>query len=275
VTDRSADVRVLAGPDDLAAAAADLFVGVACAAVEAGGRFAVALAGGSTPRVAYDRLAREPLRSRVPWQAVQVFWGDERHVPPDHPDSNYGMARKAVLAHVPLPAEAVHRVPAEDPDATAAAEAYEREVRRVLRASRDAVPRFDLILLGMGADGHTASLFPGGAAVRERRLVVAERVEKVGGWRITFTLPLLNAAALVVFIVSGTEKAAALRAVLEPGQDADPPPAACVRPERGTLVWLVDEAAARLLTAARTGRRRDGPRGLGTLPDAPRPSRSA
>jgi 6-phosphogluconolactonase len=241
-------VRVFPSAGLVQRAAAELLADAAVEAVRARGRFAVALAGGSTPRGAYELLAREPLRVRVPWADVHVFWGDERHVPPDHPDSNYRMAREALLAHVPLPEGNVHRIPAENPDASAAAAAYEQTLRHVFATSAGKAPRFDLIFLGMGPDGHTASLFPRGHAMEERaRLAVAERVESVGGWRITLTLPVLNAAAQVVFLVTGADKAPALAMVLGPEGAGSGLPAALVRPREGRLLWLVDAPAARLL----------------------------
>lgn len=248
-----AEVRVFPSAGRVQRAAAEIFADAAVEAGRARGRFTVALAGGSTPRGAYELLAREPLRGRVPWADVHVFWGDERHVPPDHPDSNYRMAREALLAHVPLTEGNVHRIPAENPDTSATAATYEQTLRRLFTTSAGRAPRFDLILLGMGPDGHTASLFPGGRAVEEReRLVVAEHVEGVGGWRITLTLPVLNAAARVVFLVTGAEKAAALATVLGPEGARSGLPAALVRPSEGRLSWLVDAPAARLLETAET-----------------------
>jgi 6-phosphogluconolactonase len=206
----------------------------------------VALAGGSTPRGLYRLLATDArYRDAVAWARVELFWGDERHVPPDHPDSNYGMAAAELLAHVPIHPARVHRIQGEHPDVHAAAAAYEQDIRRTIPTD-GVVPQLDLVLLGLGADGHTASLFPGTAAVRERdRLVVAHYVEAVQAERITMTLPLLNAARHVLFVVTGSDKADAVRRVLDTGE---PLPAAAVRPTQGELTWLVDRAAARDLS---------------------------
>lgn len=207
------------------------------------GRFTIALSGGHTPRGLYSLLATDKGRPPIVWRQVHVFWGDERHVPPDHPDSNYRMARETLLDHVALPQANVHRIPAEEPDADRAAARYEEELRRFFRLDGASLPRFDLVLLGLGAEGHTASLFPGTAALDETaRLVVAAHVPALGTDRITLTLPVLNHAACVLFLVAGSEKAAAVHTVLEqPG--GTPLPAQRVRPA-GRLIWLLDAAAA-------------------------------
>jgi 6-phosphogluconolactonase len=208
---------------------------LATEAVVARGRFVVALAGGSTPKATYALLAGEDLAARVEWSLVHVFWGDERCVPPDHPDSNYRLAREALLDKVLVPARNVHRIQGELPPEQAAA-AYAVELDAVLGASG----RFDLILLGMGRDGHTASLFPGSAALTEhQRLVVAVYVEPLHSWRVTLTLPVINAAREVVFLVSGAAKASALERV----RAGEPVPAGLVRPAPGRLTWLVDQDA--------------------------------
>ncbi|HYL79732.1 MAG TPA: 6-phosphogluconolactonase, partial [Candidatus Acidoferrum sp.] len=211
--------------------------------------FTVALSGGSTPKALFRLLAGEgdgSFRGRVPWNRAQVFWGDERHVPPDHPDSNYRMTYDTLLSRVPVPPENIHRIRTEDPDADKVAESYERTLRSVFRLAEGQLPRFDLVLLGMGPDGHTASLFPGTPALHERkRLVVGQWVEKLQTHRITLTPPVLNNAALVVFLVSGAEKAETLRAVLLGEYQPERFPAQLVRPTGGRLLWLVDRAAAR------------------------------
>ncbi len=250
-------IRLVADPEELARAAAGEFTRRAGEAARARGRFAVALSGGSTPLATYRLLAddtgRAIYRSRIPWDRVHVFWGDERHVPPDHHDSNYRAAREALLSRVPLPPGNIHRIPAEEPDASRAAEAYEGTLRSFFALKSGQAPRFDLVLLGMGADGHTASLFPGSEAVRETAcLVVAARVEGPGAHRITLTPPAINAAACVLFLVQGADKAETLKAVLEDPPQPDRYPAQAIRPARGDLVWLVDRAAARLLPAAAT-----------------------
>jgi 6-phosphogluconolactonase len=236
-----ADVRVFAGADDLARAVAEEFVELAATAIADRGRFVVALAGGSTPRTAYTLLASEPFVSRVDWSHVFFLWGDERCAPPDHSESNYRMAREALLDHVPVPERNVFRILGEEEPAQAA-DTYEDTLRTLFD---DPIPRFDLVMLGMGVDGHTASLFPGTAAVHEAvRWVVAHRVEELDAWRVTLTPVVLNGAANVLFIVSGEGKAKRLREVLEGPFQPDVLPAQIVRPSAGRLVWMVDEAAA-------------------------------
>jgi 6-phosphogluconolactonase len=177
------------------------------------------------------------------------FWGDERHVPTTDPDSNYRMAEETMLSKVPVPPGNVFRMAAENPDAAAVAEEYEKTLRKFFALEPGQVPVFDLILLGMGPDGHTASLFPGTAGLQEKsRLVIANWVEKMKTSRLTFTLPVLNAARCVTFLVSGTDKAAVLRTVLEGDVPAEQYPAMLVRPTDGKLIWLVDRAAASELT---------------------------
>ena len=241
------EIRQFADVQALYAAAAEVFDAVAVEAVRDRAVCRVALAGGSTPKGLYALLAGDRWRGKLPWDAIEVFWGDERHVPPDHPDSNYQMAAGAMLSRVPIPAARVHRVRAEDADPEAAAAAYEADIRAAF-AMPDGVPRFDLILLGLGADGHTASLFPGTAALAEHeRLVVANWVEKLAAYRITMTRPLLEAARLIVFVAAGGDKAAAVQAVLQPPSGGELLPAALIRPENGRILWLLDDASGRLL----------------------------
>jgi len=232
-------------------AAATLFQRSAADAIRERNAFSVALAGGSTPRGLYSLLAdNSRWRERVMWNAIDVFWGDERHVPPDHRDSNYRMAYEALLSKVPVNRSRVHRVLSENPDANAAASSYEADIHAAFGAG---VPRFDLMLLGLGTDGPTASLFPGTAALSEdRRLVVANWVDKFKTHRITMTLPVLNAARLVMFLVAGEEKAEAIRKVLQPEPDAPTLPAQLVRAGDGRVVWLLDREASSLLPAVRT-----------------------
>ena len=247
---RASQVAPFPTPDAVVADAAGRFVSVAAQAVRETGRFVVALAGGSTPKRLYERLATPEYATRVDWAHTHVFFGDERCVPPDDPASNYRMTRLALLDRVPVPAANVHRMRGED-DPTAAAGAYERELR-ALFATPDGPPsvrsdgRFHLVLLGMGSNGHTASLFPGLTAVREReRWVVAEHVAEVAAWRITLTPPVLNAAAQVLFLVLGADKAPMLKRVLEGPVRPDELPAQAIVPHDGALTWLVDAAAAR------------------------------
>ena len=212
--------------------------------------FTIALSGGSTPRGLHALLANDPaVRDRLPWHRLHFFWGDERHVPPDHPQSNYRMAYDTLLSLVPVPAENIHRVCTEEPDAALAAEKYEQELRAFFGLEADHLPRFNCILLGMGSDGHTASLFPGTEALHEtKRLVAANWVEKFKAYRITLTVPVLNRADLVVFLVSGAEKAEALKAVLQGDYRPERFPAQLIQPGPGKLLWIVDRAAASCLT---------------------------
>jgi len=247
----TADVQVFPEPEELSRAAAEEFARLSEAAVQARGIFTAALAGGSTPQRLYALLASNAFRARVPWMKTQFFWGDERHVPPDHADSNYRMAQEAMLSKVSVPAENVHRIRSENPDARRAADQYEAELRDFFSSRgllAGGLPRFDLILLGMGPDGHTASLFPGTHAVREReRWVAAPWVDKFHTYRVTLTAPVINNAACIFFFVAGAEKAATLRAVLEGPEETDRYPSQVIRPTAGTLRWLVDRDAAQLL----------------------------
>ncbi|TCJ20085.1 6-phosphogluconolactonase [Rubrobacter taiwanensis] len=232
------NLRVCENPEELARTAAEEFAAQAERAVGERGRFAAALAGGSTPRAAYELLARE-YKDRSFWERTHIFFGDERAVPPEHEESNYRMAREALLECVPV--GRVYRMRGELPPEEAAA-AYEAELREFFG---EGVPRLDLILLGIGADGHTASLFPETSALEVHdRFVVANPVLKLGATRLTLTLPVLNAARAVIFLVSGEEKAAALREILRGGEDPRKYPAKLVRPAGGELLWLADRAAA-------------------------------
>ena len=214
--------------------------------------FAIALSGGSTPRGLHALLANDPaVRDRLPWHYMHFFWGDERHVPPDHPRSNYRMAHDTLLSLAPVSAENIHRVQSEESDAALAAGKYEQELRTFFDLEAGQLPGFDCILLGMGPDGHTASLFPGTEALQEtKRLAVANWVDKFKTYRITLTVPVLNHADLVVFLVSGAEKAEALKEVLQGDFRPDRFPAQLIRPVHGRLLWLVDQAAAASLTDA-------------------------
>ncbi len=237
------EIVVLADLSAVANEAADRIVRLAHESIVAQGRFTIALSGGSTPRALYVLLASKEYRDRIEWDRALVFWSDERCVPPDDADSNYRLAHETLLSKVPVPSGSVHRVMGEaDPEH--AAMLYEQIIRREV-PSADDIPAFDLILLGMGPDGHTASLFPGTAALHEKHgLVVASFVPKLNAHRITFTAPLVNAAANVMFLVAGSDKADALRAVLEGEFKPDVLPAQMVRLESGQLMWLVDRAAA-------------------------------
>jgi len=224
------DVQIFSNTNDLARGAAELFV--------AEQPETVALSGGSTPKLMFQMLA-DQFRDDVPWDKIHFFWSDERHVPPDDPESNYRMANEALLSHVN---GIVHRIPSENPDAAAAASEYEQTLVEV---TKQTLPRLDLIFLGLGTDGHTASIFPGSEVLHEtKRLVAAPYVEKVKSYRITMTLPLLNNGATVVFLVSGAEKAEIVKAVLE-GENKYP--AQAVKPTEGELIWMLDKDAAAYL----------------------------
>ncbi len=245
-------IQVLDDVDQIARRAADEFARLATARAEAGLPFTVALSGGDTPLRLFELLAGSPYRERVPWKRVLVFWGDERTVPPDHPDSNYGAAHRMLLARVPIPKGNVHRIKGESDDPDAAADAYEAELRDAFRLDEGEFPRFDLVYLGMGADGHTASLFPGTQAlVEKRRLAVASWVEKLGTHRITLTYPVFNKAATILLLVAGDDKAETLRAVLNGDPEKPEYPVQLIRPGNGELIWLVDRGAARLLETDR------------------------
>jgi 6-phosphogluconolactonase len=236
------DVRISPDPPSLFRAAAEEFASQAKAAVLARGRFTVALSGGSTPKSLYALLATIP---NLPWDKTYFFFGDERHVPPDNPESNYRMANEALLSNIPVSAGNVFRVTAENPDASEAAAAYEQTLKEFFKPPAGSFPRFDLILLGMGPDGHTASLFPGGKAMHEKsRWVVSDWVDKFKTDRITLTLPILNNAAAVMFLVSGGDKAGVLKEVLEGKQPGELYPSKLVRPSNGKLTWMVDQPAA-------------------------------
>lgn len=273
-------VRRLLDAQQVAEVAADEFLRIGNAAIDRCGRFTIALSGGSTPRRLYQLLATAPRRTQLDWSSVECFWSDERPVPPDHPDSNFRMVYEALLAPVNIPATHIHRIAAERTDRTKAARDYEAEIARVfgVAATRDPQrgepprgepprgepphgkpprgdpprgkpPAFDLILLGMGPDGHTASLFPHTAALHETaRWVVANPVPTLGTERITLTAPLINRAATVLFLVVGADKAATLAAVLEGPRVVDRLPAQLIQPVSGTVTWLVDAVAASQLT---------------------------
>lgn len=237
-------IRTSSNADSLARAAVEHIVTLATETIATREQFSVALSGGSTPRTTYALLATEEFAGLVDWSRIHVFWGDERCVPPDHPDSNYRMAREILLDHVPIPAGNVHRIRGEINPKEAAAD-YERTLRSFFAQQRQS---FDLFLLGLGGDGHTASLFPGTAALREQeRWVVSYYANKVGAWRVTLTPVAINAAAHVTFIVSGAGKAERLRQVLSGPHQPDALPAQIVRPDGNRLLWLVDEAAGALL----------------------------
>jgi 6-phosphogluconolactonase len=250
------ELRVFAGAEGLALAAAAEFLARARTAIAERGQFIVALPGGSTPNRFYAHLAgwRRVGTGRIPWARIHVFWGDERLVPPGHPESNFRAVNENLLVQVPIPQANVHRIRTEGRSPAGAAALYEQEIRTFFRLPAGRFPGFDLVVLGLGADGHTASLFPGSEALAEdARLVVAPLVAKLGTHRVTVTLPVLNNARTIMFLVSGGQKSEALARALHRGVGSEALPARLVRPRDGTLLWLVDRAAARKLRNASLG----------------------
>lgn len=242
-------VRVYADPVEVARGAARLFVDYAWQSIAKDGQFMVALSGGNTPRAMFQLLASDEFRGQVDWVKVHVFWSDERAVPPANTESNYGLARRELLIRVPIPEGNVHRMEAEKPNIGRAAHDYEEVLRKYLELDDRGFPRFHVIFLGLGKDGHTASLFPGARAPRQTsRWVSTPMVTKLNMRRMTLTLPVLDAALRAVFLVVGSEKAEILRAVLE-GKSDPPYPAQLVQPRNlGLKFFLVDRAAAAKLT---------------------------
>ncbi|HEX6796147.1 MAG TPA: 6-phosphogluconolactonase [Ktedonobacterales bacterium] len=255
MTAPSHDSSHLVISDDLASVArdgAELFVRLAQAAAPRG-RFSVALSGGNTPREMHALLTRPPYISQVDWAIVQFYWGDDRCVNPDDPQSNYHMARETLLDALPISPSQVHRIHTEERDPATAAALYAEELRQDFRLAPSdgrppdapTLPRFDLVYLGMGDDGHTLSLFPHTSALGENdRLVVANEVPKLGINRITLTAPVVNNAAAAAFLIAGPDKAAALAAVLQGPRDPDEYPSQLIHPTNGELYWYVDRAAA-------------------------------
>jgi 6-phosphogluconolactonase len=244
------DIKVFGTHEELFETAAAEFTALANAAVEKNGRFTIALSGGSTPRGLYSLLATRG--SQIPWKNIYFFFGDERHVPPDHPDSNYKMAQESLLSKVPVPADHVFRVITENSNPENASTDYEKKLKEFFELKDDEFPRFDLILLGMGPDGHTASLFPGSRALYERhRVFVANWVEKFQTYRTTLTLPVLNNAATDMFLVTGADKTAAVAAVFDDKSQPEYFPAKLVKPTNGRLLWLLDREAAGNVAAGR------------------------
>jgi len=236
-------IQITPDPEQLASAAAEHFIRLAQDAIQTRSHFSVALAGGSTPQAMFKILASSRNANRLDWSKIYVFWGDERCVPPDHTASNYRLARAALLDHVPILPENIQRMPGELEPITAANQ-YERLLRKHFLGNA----KFDLILLGMGTDGHTASLFPGMAAIHElNRWVIAHYVEKLASWRITLTPVILNQARQITFLVSGNSKAKVLSQVLHGEYQPAVLPSQIIHPSDGNLTWLLDrDAAARL-----------------------------
>lgn len=246
----SEPIQVLVEPTAESATrlAAELLASIACEAVGQHNRFTLALAGGTTPHHLYEYLANPPQADKIPWQSTQIFFGDERNVPHDHVDSNYRMAEDTLLGRVPIRFENVHPMPADSVNLEQAAQLYAESVIDAVPAGPDGIPAFDLILLGMGGDGHTASLFPGTHALDEpQKLVVSQYVPVLSRWRMTFTYPLINAARIIMFLITGMDKAEAVQYVLsEDPTVSRQMPAGRVKPTHGKLIYILDAEAARL-----------------------------
>ncbi|MGE5306135.1 MAG: 6-phosphogluconolactonase [Alphaproteobacteria bacterium] len=238
------EIIICPSPDGLAQQAAAEFTKVAQLSLRDKGRFNLALSGGSTPRALYSLLATPEFSRQISWPQVHFFWGDERCVAPDHPDSNYRMVRESLLAKIEIPPANVHRMAGEKDPLTAATE-YEEELKTAFQLAPGAFPCFDLILLGLGDDGHTASLFPGSDALKEtQHLVVANYVAKFNAHRLTLTFPVLNRGAAIIFLVAGANKAPVVKEILREDRQSAPFPAAQVQPLDGRLLWLLTEDAA-------------------------------
>ena len=248
--DLKPEIRVVEDPAELARVAADEFKRLANEAVQNKGSFNVALSGGSTPKAMFDLLSTDPWRATVPWFETHFFWGDERHVSPDDEDSNYRMTKEHLLSLIPILPENIHRVEAENPDAEEVAASYERELKQYFKLAKDEIPRFDLVFLGMGDDGHTASLFPGTDVVHDREhLVAAPWVAKFDSHRITLTPKVINNAERIIFLVKGEDKANTLVKVLSDDKNIDLYPAQVVNPTHGSLLWLCDREASSKLSS--------------------------
>ncbi len=240
-------IAIFPDTNTLSQQAAQYIVRLASEAIVTRGRFTIALSGGSTPKILYGLLGTEPYRDQINWASVEIFWSDERCVPPDSADSNYALAQEVLLSKIPIPANQIHRMPADQPDREAASREYTSEMQRTF--GTNGIPSFDLLQLGMGPEGHTASLFPHQESLHEQqRLVIPVIVPKPPPPRLTFTPPLLNAARHVLFLVTGSEKAEAVQAVLEGPDQPEEYPAQIVRPPKGEVVWMLDTGAAAKLT---------------------------
>jgi 6-phosphogluconolactonase len=254
---RGAEIRVYGDEQELALEAARYFARLADQYGVGAGRFTVALSGGSTPRTMFTLLAEEPFKTSVPWFSIYFFWVDERAVPPTHSGSNYRMAKETLLSKVPVPAENIFRIRGELDDREQTAREYSETLGQFFTFGSGQLgtsplsgwPRFDLVLLGMGADGHTASLFPRTPALGvSDQIAAANYVQKLHTHRITLTVPTINNARNVTFLVAGEDKAAALKTVVEGAEDSELYPSQLIRPRNGALAWLVDEAAAGMLS---------------------------
>ena len=250
----SRTVEILPDVSSIAQKAAAIYINAAQQAVRERGVFRVAMAGGSTPKALHAMLTAEPFRSQLPWDKMQIFFGDERHVPPDHADSNYRMVNETFVSKTPIKPEQIFRIKAELQDTEKAALDYEQTLRGQFALKPGELPRFDLILQGMGNEGHTLSLFPGTTALRDNgRLVVRTWVGKLYTERITCTAPVANNSAAVLFMIAGADKAPALKAVLEGPFEPEQLPSQLIKPVNGNLFFLVDSAAGGMLSKARSG----------------------
>ncbi|MBO0860416.1 MAG: 6-phosphogluconolactonase [Chloracidobacterium sp.] len=239
------EILIYPGAAELAHEAARRFAELAETFTRDAGRFTVALSGGSTPKAMFKILAENPFAETIPWHSIYFFWGDERCVPPDHADSNYRTADATLLSKVPIPRENIFRIPAEDEDHDRAAANYSETLQTFFVEER---PSFDLLFLGMGPDGHTASLFPGTAALHVNdRIAAPNYVEKFQSWRITLTAGAINRARNIIFLVAGADKAPALKEIIEGPRNSELYPSQLIEPYQGELLWLVDEAAAKQL----------------------------
>ncbi len=240
----AADIRVFDREEELFKNAAEKVVSIGLESIRDFGRYTLALSGGNTPKSVYAILASPGFKERLPWDKVHIFWGDERPVVKTHPDSNFRMAKESFLDAVGVPAKNIHRVASEE-DSMLAAQQYEDELRDFFEIAEGEVPKFDLILLGMGDDGHTASLFPDSEALHiDDRLVVENYVKKLNTHRITFTFPVINKAHNVLFLVSGSGKKQTIQRVLSRTASQPNLPAQMVQPESGSLYWFLDKEAA-------------------------------
>jgi 6-phosphogluconolactonase len=245
-TIRESDTEILICADaaEMAREAARRFAESAEAFTNDAGRFTVALSGGSTPKAMFQILAEKPFADSLPWPSIYFFWGDERGVPPDHAESNYRMANEILLSKVPVPRENIFRIPAEDEDHERAAAIYSETLQTFFAEEQ---PGFDLVFLGMGPDGHTASLFPGTTALCAGGVAAANYVDKFQSWRITLTADAINKARNVIFLVAGADKAPSLKEVIKGQRNPKQYPSQLIKPSHGALLWMVDEAAAKLL----------------------------
>jgi 6-phosphogluconolactonase len=246
------EIRILPDAAAIAKRAADEVLKAAAVAVEQRGRFSIALAGGSTPKVLYSLLVNDPaIKVQVPWDKMDVFFGDERHAGPDDPDSNFRMANESLISKSPLKPDQVHRIKGEYEDTEKAAREYEQIIRSHFKLAAGQFPPFDLVLLGMGNEGHTASLFPGTKALHAGdRIVVRNWVGKLYTDRITLTAPAINNAANVIFMVTGSDKALPLKGVLEGPSEPEQLPSQMIQPQAGELRWLIDATAGAKLSSA-------------------------